>query len=80
MRAIVINLIGNAKLKFIDIRDTILIEEIHKKDSGEALTLNSVLNVENKGKNFEKNFNEGNSKGKLRFSKSKSRNERNVEC
>ena len=46
------NSIGNAKLQFIDIRNTILAEEVHRKNFDEASTLNSALNIENRGEEF----------------------------
>lgn len=36
------------------IHDTIIVEEVRKRDFGEVLTLNSILTVENKGSGFEK--------------------------
>ena len=79
MRAAVTNSIGNAKLKFIDIRDTILAKEIHRKDSGEASTSSSALNVENRGRNFERNSKKSSGRDKSRF-RSKSRGRKKVEC
>ncbi|RVW62693.1 hypothetical protein CK203_062669 [Vitis vinifera] len=52
MRAIVSNFLGNAKLKFNDIRDQILVEEVRRIDSSEALIASSTLNLENKGASF----------------------------
>ena len=45
-RAAIPNSIRNAKLQFINVRNTILTEEVHRKDFGEASTLNSTLNIE----------------------------------
>ena len=81
MRAAVANSIGNAKLKFIDVRNTILTEEVQRKDSSEALTSNSALNVDNRGMSFERNSNKGNgNQGKSKNGRGKSRNSRNLEC
>ena len=60
MRATITNLIGNATLKFIDVRNAILAEEVRRKDSSEALTSNSALNVDNKGRSSERNKGNGN--------------------
>ena len=46
MRTTMINSIGNAKLLFIDVRNIILVEEVRRKDYGEA------LNVNNRGRSF----------------------------
>ena len=46
-RVAITNSIGNAKLQFIDITNTILVEKVYRKDSNVASTLNSVLNVDN---------------------------------
>ena len=50
MRAAVSNSVGSAKLKFNDVRDRILAEEVRRIDSGEVST-SSALNVENRGRN-----------------------------
>ena len=78
MRAAITNSIGNAKLQFIDVRNTILAEEVRRKDFGEASTSNLALNVDNRGRSFER-------KGNGNWDKSyngrgKSRNSRNLEC
>ena len=59
MRAAITNLIGNAKLKFIDVWNTILAEEVRTKDSGKASTSNSMLNVDYRRISFERNSNKG---------------------
>ena len=46
MKAAITNSIGNATLKFIDVRNAILAEEAQRKDSGEASSSNSMLNVD----------------------------------
>ena len=45
MRAAVSNSVGTQKLKFNDVRDRILAEEVRRIDSGEAST-SSAFNVE----------------------------------
>lgn len=81
MRAAVSNSIGTAKLKFNDVRDNILAEEVRRRDSGEASPSNLALNVENRGRSSDRNSNKGNgNRGKSRNGRSKSRNRRNVEC
>ncbi|KAG2253274.1 hypothetical protein Bca52824_083410 [Brassica carinata] len=54
MRAAVSNSVGTQKLKFNDVRDRILAEEVRKIDSGEAST-SSAFNVENRGRNPDRN-------------------------
>ena len=55
IRVAIANSIGNATLKFIDVRNVTLMDEVRRKDSGEASTSNSVLNVDNKGRSSERN-------------------------
>ena len=77
--AAITNSIRNATLKFIDVRNAILAEEVQRKDSGEASTSNSALNVDNRGRSFE--MNKGNeNRGKSKNGKGKSRNGRILEC
>ena len=59
MRAAITNSIGNATLKFIDVRNDILANEVRRKDSGEATTSNSVLNVDGRGRHSERNKGNG---------------------
>ena len=73
MRAAITNSIGNATLKFIDVRNAILAEEVQKKDSGEASSSNSTLNVDGRGRSSDRNKGNGN-KGKSKNGISKSRN------
>ena len=62
---------GNSKLKFDDVRDLVLSEEIRRKESGE--TSNSLaLHTESRGRTSERNSNRGRSKsrrGKSRWGK-----------
>ena len=55
-RAAVSNSTGNSKLKFNDVKDKILAEEVHKKDLGEATTSNCALNIGTRGKSYDRNF------------------------
>ena len=59
---------GDTKLKFNDVRDLILNEEIRRRESGEVST-SSVLHTESRGRNF----NRGNGRGKSKDRRSKSR-------
>ena len=79
MRAAITNSIGNAILKFIDVKNAILVEEVQRKDSGEALSSNSALNVDDRRRSSDRNKGNGN-KGKSKNRRSKSRNGRTLEC
>ncbi|KAE8692217.1 Receptor-like serine/threonine-protein kinase SD1-8 [Hibiscus syriacus] len=61
---------GNNKLKFDDVRDLVLSEEIRRRESGEAST-SSALHTESRGRTSERNSNRG---------RSKSKREKNQEC
>ena len=50
------------KLKYNDIRDLILAEEIHLRDAGETSGFGSTLNLETRGKGNDRNSNRGRSK------------------
>ena len=81
MRVAITNLIRNGKLKFIDVRNKILAEEVQRKDFTKALTSNSALNVDNRGRSSERNSNEGNgNRDKSKNGRGESRNDRNLEC
>ena len=75
MRTTVSNSAGKDKLKYADIRDLILNEEIRRKDSGEPSNSGSALNVEARGRNSTRGYGRGRSKS--RNGRSKSRNPRN---
>jgi acyl-activating enzyme 14 len=45
MRTAMSNSTGKSKLKYDDIRDLILAEEVRKKDSGESSSSGSALNI-----------------------------------
>ena len=72
---------GDTKLKFNDVRDLILNEEIRRRESGEAST-SSVLHTESRGRNLIR----GNGRGKSKDRRSKSRSHHNshkskpIEC
>ncbi|KAE8674463.1 CC-NBS-LRR class disease resistance protein [Hibiscus syriacus] len=53
----------NSKLKFDDVRDLVLSEEIRRRESGEAST-SSSLHIESRGRTSERNSNRGRSKSK----------------
>ena len=50
------------KLKYNDIRDLILVEEIHRRDADETLGSGSALNRETRGRGNDRNSNRGRSK------------------
>ena len=77
MMVAITNSIENATLKFIDVRNTILVKEIRRKDSSEALTSNSVLNVDNRGMSTERNKGNEN-RGKSKNERGKSMNSKNL--
>ena len=62
MRIAVSNSTGKEKLKYNDIRDLILAEEIRKRNAGETLRSNSTLNLETRGRGNDRNSNRGKSK------------------
>ena len=77
MRAAITNSIGNATLKFIDVRNAILAEEVQRKDFSESSISNSTLNVDNRGRSS--NRNKGNrNRGKSNNGRSKLRNVRDL--
>lgn len=78
---------GSNKLKFDDVRDLVLSEEIRRRESGESST-SSVLHTESRGRNSTRGNGQGRSnyRGKSRDRRSKSRNPNNssssktIEC
>ena len=66
MRMAISNSVGKAKLKYDDIRDLVLVEEVRRKDSGELLGLGSTLNVNYKGKGNNRDY-KGSNKGRSKF-------------
>ena len=75
------NSTGKEKLKYNDIRDLILVEEICRRDAGESLGSGSTLNLETRGRRNDRNYNQGNSKSRnSNRNRSKSRLGQQVQC
>ena len=75
------NFTGKEKLKYNDIRDLILAEEIRRRDAGETLRSSSTLNLEARGRGNDRNSNRGRSKSRnSNRNKSKSRLGQQVQC
>ena len=69
------------KLKYNDIRDLILAEEIRRRDSGETSRSSFALNLETRGRGNDKNSNRGRSKSRnSNWNRSKSRSGQQVQC
>ena len=64
MRIAVSNSTKKEKLKYNDIRDLILVEEIRRKDAGETSESSSALNLETRSKGNDRNSNRGKSKSR----------------
>ena len=74
MRMAVSNSTRKEKLKYNDIRDLILAEEIRKRDAGETSRSGSALNLETRGRGNDRNSNRGKSKSRnSNWNRSKSR-------
>ena len=72
---------GKEKLKYNDIRDLILVEQICRRDAGETSGSGSALNLETRGKGNDKNSNKGRSKSKnSNRNRSKFRSGQQVQC
>ena len=68
------NSTGKEKLKYNDIRDLILAEEIRRRDVDETLGSGSALNLETRGRDNDRNSNRGRSKSRnSNWNRSKSR-------
>ena len=80
MRMAVSNSTGKEKLKYNDIRDLILAEEIRRKDVGESLESGSALNLETRGRGNDRNSNRGRSKSRNSQNRSKSRSGQQIQC
>uniref|UniRef100_A0A7N2R0F3 Integrase catalytic domain-containing protein n=1 Tax=Quercus lobata TaxID=97700 RepID=A0A7N2R0F3_QUELO len=81
MRMTVSNSTGKEKLKYNDIRDLILAEEIRRRDAGETSGSGSALNLETRGRGNNRNSNRGRSKSKnSNRNRSKSRSGQQVQC
>ncbi|KAG2715942.1 hypothetical protein I3760_03G102900 [Carya illinoinensis] len=78
MRTAVSNSYGKTKMKYQDIRDHILSEEVRRRDTGEASTSSSTLNLETRGRGASRSSNRGRSKS--RRGRSKSRSGKQVQC
>ncbi|RVW98316.1 Retrovirus-related Pol polyprotein from transposon TNT 1-94 [Vitis vinifera] len=59
MRMAVSNSMGKEKLKYNDIQDLILAEEIRRRDVGETSESGSALNLETRGRGNDRNSNQG---------------------
>ena len=69
------------KLKYNDIRDLILAEEIRRRDAGETSEFGSTLNLETRGRGIDRNSNWSRSKSKnSNQNRSKSRSGQQVQC
>ena len=75
------NSTGKEKLKYNDIRDLILAEEIRRRDTCETSGSSSTLNLETRGRGNDRNSNRGRSKSKnFKWNRSKSRSGQQVQC
>ena len=75
------NSTGKEKLKYNDIRDLILAEEICRRDVGEISGFGSALNLETRGRCNNKNSNRGRLKSRnSNQNRSKSRLGQQVQC
>ena len=79
MMATVSNSIGSTKLKFNNVRNRILAEQVRRSDYGEAVS-SSALHVENRGKNHDINQNREKGRSKSRNYGSQSKPRRPFEC
>ncbi|WVZ02641.1 hypothetical protein V8G54_023447 [Vigna mungo] len=68
---------GNNKLKFDDVRDLILSEDIRRKETGESST-SSVLHTESKGRSSNKGYGRGRSKERSARKNNEDKAEANV--
>ena len=64
IRMAVSNSTGKEKLKYNDMRDLILVEEIRRRDAGETSRSGSTLNLETRGRGNDRNLNQGRSKSR----------------
>ena len=81
MMMVVSNSTRKEKLKYNDIRDLILVEEIRRRDACETLGFGSALNLEIRGRGNDRNSNRGRSKSKnSNQNRSKSRSSQQVQC
>ncbi|RVW87889.1 Retrovirus-related Pol polyprotein from transposon TNT 1-94 [Vitis vinifera] len=81
MRMAVSNSTGKEKLKYNDIRDLILAEEIRRRDAGETSGSGSALNLETRGRGNNRNSNQGRSNSRnSNRNRSKSRSGQQIQC
>ena len=81
MRMAISNSTRKEKLKYNDIRDLILAEEIYRRDAGETSGSGSALNLETRGRGNDRNSNWGRSKSRnSNQNRSKSRSGQQVQC
>ena len=81
MKMAISNSTGKEKLKYNDIQDLILAEEIRRRDAGKTLGSDSVLNLEIRGRGNDKNSNWGRLKSRnSNWNKSKSRSGQQIQC
>ncbi|RVX12493.1 Retrovirus-related Pol polyprotein from transposon TNT 1-94 [Vitis vinifera] len=81
MRMAVSNSTGKEKLKYNDIRDLILAEEIRRRDAGETSGSGSALNLETRSRGNNRNSNQGRSNSRnSNRNRSKSRSGQQVQC
>ena len=74
MRMAISNSIGKEKLKYNDIQDLILAEEIRRRDASETSESDSALNLETRSIGSDRNSNQGRSKSRnSNWNKNKSR-------
>ena len=75
------NSTGKEKLKYNDIRDLILAEEIRRRNAGETSGSSSAINLETKGRGNNINSNRGKSNSRnSNWNRSKSRSGQQVQC
>ena len=79
MKATITNSISNGTLKFIDVRNAILAEELWRKDFSEASSSNLALNFVGRGRSSDRNKGNGN-RDKSKNGRGMSRNGRTLEC
>nr|CAN78199.1 hypothetical protein VITISV_041785 [Vitis vinifera] len=81
MMMVVSNSTGKEKLKYNDIRDLILAEEIRRRYAGETSGSSFALNLETRGRGNDRNSNQGRSKSRnSNRNISKSRSSQQVQC
>ena len=81
MRMAVSNSTRKEKLKYNDIRDLILAEEIRRRDAGKTSKSGFALNLEIRGRGNDRNSNRGRSKSRnSNRNKSKSRSGQQIQC